>query len=71
MSGREWKHAESVSGVAVDLSDGLYAIVTQDWAAGFVVERGSVTMCAPILRKRLSYWITVARRVPECPPRVD
>jgi hypothetical protein len=45
------------------LPDGLYAVVQPRWVAGFVIEAGRVTMCAPILRRRLPYWITVARRV--------
>lgn len=47
------------------LKDGLYAVVTDTWVAGFVIENGRVTMCAPILRKRLAYWMTKARRVAE------
>lgn len=47
------------------MRDGLYAVVTDDWVAGFVIEEGEVTMCAPILRKRLPYWKTRARWV--CP----
>ena len=48
----------------MSLPDGLYAVVTQTWVAGFVVERGHVTMCAPILRRRLlDHWMHQARRV--------
>jgi hypothetical protein len=47
----------------VDLADGLYAVVRPTWVAGFVVEGGRVTICAPILRRRLAYWATVATRV--------
>lgn len=43
--------------------DGLYQMTTEYLCAGFVVERGRVTLCAPILRKRVAYWRTVARRV--------
>lgn len=49
------------------LPDGLYAVVQPKWVAGFVIESGRVTMCAPILRRRLSYWMTVARAVPTSP----
>lgn len=45
------------------LPDGLYAVVTSYLCAGFVVDGGRVTMCAPILRKNLNYWMTIARRV--------
>lgn len=43
--------------------DGLYQVTTSYFCAGFVVERGKVTACAPILRKRLTYWRTIAKWV--------
>lgn len=45
------------------MSDGLYRVTTSYLCAGFVVHGGEVMMCAPILRKRLRYWKTVAVRV--------
>jgi hypothetical protein len=42
------------------LADGLYRVTTRYLCAGFVVEHGKITMCAPILRKRLAYWRTIA-----------
>ena len=45
------------------MTDGIYQVVTKYLCAGFVVEGGRVTVCAPILRKKLAYWMTVARRV--------
>jgi hypothetical protein len=45
------------------MADGLYRVTTSYLCAGFAIEHGVVTMCAPILRKRLSYWMTIARRV--------
>lgn len=45
------------------MSDGLYRVTTSYLCAGFVVERGRVTMCAPVLRKRLNYWKTIAVRI--------
>lgn len=42
------------------LRDGLYQVTTDYLCAAFVVEDGWVVACAPILRKRLSYWFTVA-----------
>ena len=50
------------------LPDGLYAVVQPKWAAGFVVEHGEVTMCAPYLRPKLGYWMRHARLIP---PRVS
>lgn len=45
------------------MSDGLYRVTTGYLCAGFVVEHGRVTMCAPVLRRRLAYWRTVAVRI--------
>ncbi len=45
------------------MSNGLYRVATPHLCAGFVVEDGRVTRCAPILHKRLAYWLTVAQWV--------
>jgi len=45
------------------LTDGLYQVKTNYLCAGFVVEDGVVILCAPILRNKLKYWVTVAERV--------
>lgn len=45
------------------LLPGLYRVETPYLCAGFVVEDGRVTECAPILRKRLAHWLAVAERV--------
>lgn len=45
------------------LPDGLYQVTTKYLCAGFVVEGGRVTVCAPILRRKLDYWMTVAVRI--------
>jgi len=42
------------------MRDGLYRVTTKHLCAGFVVEAGAVTRCAPILRRRLEYWKTMA-----------
>ena len=47
------------------MEDGLYQVTTKYLCAGFVIEHGDVTDCAPILRKRIEYWKTVAVRIPE------
>lgn len=47
-------------GASLSLRDGLYRVETERVVAGFVVERGRVVRCAPILRRRFSYWITKA-----------
>jgi hypothetical protein len=43
--------------------DGLYRVTTHYLCAGFVIESGRVTMIAPILRKRIEYWKTIAVRI--------
>lgn len=46
------------------LSDGLYQVTTPYLCAGFVVKDERITQCAPILRKQITYWLTIARRIP-------
>lgn len=48
-----------------DMKDGLYCVMTPYLCAGFVIEHGMITSCAPILKRKLYYWITVARYVGE------
>lgn len=45
------------------MSDGIYRVCTQHLCAGFVIQHGKVTQCAPILRRKLAYWMMVAERV--------
>lgn len=42
------------------MKDGLYQVSTNLFCAGFVIDKGEVTQCAPILRKKLEYWKTKA-----------
>ncbi len=42
------------------MKDGLYRVATSYLCAGFVIEKGRVTQCVPILRKKIDYWKTVA-----------
>jgi len=48
------------------LPDGIWQVTTSYLCAGFVVKAGLIISCAPILRPKISYWMTVARRI-ECP----
>lgn len=48
-----------------NLPDGLYHVENKYLSAGFVVKKGFVIRCAPILVKKLSYWITQAVRIGE------
>ena len=45
------------------MKDGLWRVVTPYLCAGFVIQDGRVTRCAPILRAKLDYWKTKARWV--------
>lgn len=45
------------------MTDGLYRVTTTYLCAGFVIEQGRVARCAPILRKKMSYWMKIAVRV--------
>lgn len=45
------------------MKDGFYRVTTRYLCAGFVIENGVVTQCAPILRKKLAYWMTVAIKI--------
>jgi hypothetical protein len=45
------------------MDDGLYQVTTAYLCAGFVVENGQVTICAPILRRKIEYWKTKAEKV--------
>lgn len=49
------------------LPDGVYQVTTSYLCAGFDVKGGRVTACAPILRRKLGYWMTVAKRVADIP----
>lgn len=42
------------------MKDGLYRVVSNYFVAGFIVENGVIVHIAPILRKRIHYWKTVA-----------
>jgi hypothetical protein len=42
------------------MKDGLYRVTTSYLCAGFVVEKGKIIVCAPILRNRIEYWKTIA-----------
>lgn len=48
------------------LPDGLYTVIAPPLlTAGFVVEGGRIRKCAPILKRRIGYWIKRATRVQE------
>lgn len=45
------------------MKDGLYQVTTSYLCAGFVVEKGVITKIAPILKNKINYWITIAKRI--------
>jgi hypothetical protein len=47
------------------MRDGLYQVTTPYLCAGFVVYGGKPirTLCAPILAKKITYWMTIAERI--------
>lgn len=45
------------------MKDGLYLVSTSYLYAGFVIENGQLTNCAPILRNKFNYWKTIAERI--------
>ena len=47
------------------MKDGLYMVETKYLMAGFVMRGGKITECAPILRKKIDYFMRIARWV--CP----
>jgi hypothetical protein len=47
------------------MDDGLYRVTTSYLCAGFVIKNGKVAECAPILRRKLAYWKTIAERIKE------
>jgi len=49
------------------MRDGLYVVNRDNITAAFVVRDGDVTVCAPILRKKLDYWKKIARWIPSDP----
>lgn len=43
------------------MKDGLYQVTTSYLCAGFTIKDGYVDLCAPILYKKIHYWITIAK----------
>lgn len=46
-----------------NLPDGLYRVEVFPICAGFIARNGRVIRCAPILRRRLGYWMRWSKRV--------
>lgn len=43
--------------------DGLYQVTTKYLCAGFIIKDNKVIQCAPILRSKIAYWKTIAKRI--------
>jgi hypothetical protein len=52
------------------MRDGLYGVSYRGIEAGFAVRDDEVIWCAPVLRRRLGYWLTVAQWENELPPNM-
>lgn len=46
--------------ITTDLPDGLYRVQTLYLCAGFIVKNKHIVKCAPILRKRIKHFQTIA-----------
>ena len=51
--------------ISAKLPNGLYEVNTSYLNAGFYIEFGMIIYCAPILRRRIDYWQSVAKRIGE------
>jgi hypothetical protein len=45
------------------LADGVYQVREKQFVAGFTVKDGKIDQCAPILKRKLGYWIRRAKWV--------
>jgi hypothetical protein len=52
------------------IADGLYIVDYKGISAAFVIEGGRVTRCAPVLRRRLEFWMTIGKRY-EMPQEIE
>lgn len=43
------------------MKDGLYQVTTSYLCAGFVIKNNKIVECAPILKKKIRYWVTIAK----------
>lgn len=43
------------------MKDGLYQVTNPYLCAVFVIQNGKVKQCAPILRRKLGYWMKIAK----------
>ena len=49
------------------LADGVYVVIRPNFVAGFQVRAGRLEGVAPILRRKIDYWVTQAERVGPLP----
>ncbi len=45
------------------MKDGLYQVNTKYLCAGFVIRNNKIIACAPILKRKISFWKTIAKIV--------
>lgn len=46
------------------MKDGLYMVNYGSICAGFVVRGGNITVCPPVLRKKIDFFKTIAKYIP-------
>jgi hypothetical protein len=50
--------------IGIHLKDGIYEVRTKDnKVAGFVIRRGVIEACSPVLKKNILFWMKVAKLV--------
>lgn len=47
------------------MRDGIYQVTHKGICAGFVIRNGNAVYCAPVLRKKLTWWVTIAKYIGE------
>lgn len=45
------------------LQDGLYQVYWRGICAGFEIKGGEVVACAPVLRRKLNFFMSIAKRI--------
>lgn len=52
-----------------NMKDGVYQVTTNYLCAGFIIKDGRLVDCAPILRNRISYWMSIAKWICDYEPK--
>lgn len=63
MAKKTWTGGANKTWTAPALSDGLYQVNKFGISAAFEIRGGKVTQCAPVLVRKLAYWMNHATRI--------